>query len=211
MPELHDIVDGVFPVRLWKRGKFRKLSKMLWLVGAVILFAGFRLNMVFKHVVGTRNDLTVALIGLGVALTVTGLMCLAPTAKEARLSLLRQYRIQLLSMAGRFERKSSIPGTDYGNFLILLERGVKQNVLAHDKRDRIIKALKDLIIEKGWRISGLDYVELEKELLRAGTIAVNDKNVQVLVEVLSGNQRQKILNDYERLREETRDRSLINP
>jgi len=153
-----------------------------------------------------------ALFGLFVAMFHIGLLTFAiglgvwAVARQEHPTISYWSRMRLLLMAQGVEQDSGISGNDYGRFLIMLERLRRQGMLTHNERDQIIATLKNLVLKKGRRISGLDYVELEKKLLKAGTVKINDKNV----ELFSKLHIERILEDYEKLRKRIRDRRLMS-
>jgi len=142
---------------------------------------------------------SVSIFWLGFIVSGIGSACLEARDKQSTVS--RRHRIRLLSMAKRLENEVSISGTDYGNFLIMFNR---EEALDYLEKEQITWALKELVIKQGRRISGHDYIELEKTLARPGKLKVDNVNIDLFSEV----QKQEILEDYERLREAIRDRTL---
>lgn len=166
----------------------RKGLGICWLVGVFMLLAAI--------VIAVSKGATGALVFFPMGLFVL-LLCLANSLDRARKN---QPLLIIEEGAERFERESIISGSDHGNFLVALEKAYRNNLITPDQKKQIMKALYTLILEKSFRISGLDYVELEKKL----TMAATDDGDNLF----SAGRVKTILIDYERLRDEIRDRRL---
>jgi len=106
------------------------------------------------------------------------------------------YGRKLIKLSERFTRASAISGQEYGKFLVILEKAHRDNLVEPHQKKQIVESLHILILEKGRRISGLDYVELEKELFKPREAVFFKKEAET------------ILGDYEKLREKVRDHGL---
>lgn len=195
------------------RGTIRAWGMALEVSGITLLCIGV-VTMISSCDPSSTTDsgfwwFSVSIFWLGFLISNIGSACLEAKDKGSIISC--RHRIRLLSMAKRLENEASISGTDYGNFLIIFNR---EEALDHLEKEQITWALKELVIEKGRRISGHDYIELEKTLARAGNKKVGLESIMgekknVKIEIFSEIRKQEILEDYEKLREGIRDRSLI--
>jgi len=123
--------------------------------------------------------------------------------KRAEQAKNQDFKNALLEMAKTFERQSSININDYARFLITLEYAVKvRKIPTPQVREHILEAFKDMVIEKMRRISGFDYVGLEKELLKP------QSNIDSGRKLFTKEQVRVILEDFEKIREAIRDRAL---
>lgn len=205
MAKLQKVINEICDNRLKAKGKAGSVGGKVALWGLVSLIIAILAGIGWTADEDpVLSGLFIATFFLGLPTLLIGLTVLAAAGKEhPTISFWR--RIQLLSMAEKFEGSDSTSGSDYGQFLIILERLKSQFMLAGHERDQIIATLKGIMLEKGRRVSGSDYIELEKELLRTGTVKVNDKSIQLF----SRWDIERILEDYERLRETIRDRTLL--
>ncbi len=200
MAELQKAISEICDKHLQTRGKAVLWGGKLALLGLALVVMGGTLGL------ACDSNFFVAMFLLGLPTSGIGLAVWADARGEQPIISFWR-RVLLLSTAEGLERSNSISGSEYGKFLITFERLKRQSMLSVEEHDKVIVTLNDLMLKKGRRISGLDYVELEKELLRAGTVKVNDKSVGLFSRLHI----ERILEDYERLREEIRDRRLTEP
>lgn len=209
MAKLQSAVKKVLDIYLPKERKITIWRGVLLLVGVILMITG-ALSFYLTHDVplyGPGSEFWILPI-VGIVMFMIGIACLNTAIAKLIHSTFdgwreSSYRAELLSVVKKLENKVSIWGADYGEFLIVLYRGT----FSYDGKRQITNLLRDFILRKGRRISGHDYVELEKTLARAGKMKVDNKSVEIFPRW----QIEGILSDYERLREKIRDRSLISP
>lgn len=111
---------------------------------------------------------------------------------------------ELMKLARQLGKSHTISGQEYGKFIVTLEKTVKRGLVMGYRKQQIIETLHNLMLERQPRISGSDYVELEKELQQNREAVVYNEQL----EIFSEREIKQTLDRYERLREKIRDRRL---
>lgn len=197
---MSELRDQVKKIEIRKRNKatpgqpFLGLG-LLILIMVGLLFIGVDLIRVNLQLGGWISPVGIIMI----LVAVWGLICLGQMLAASVSS--PSPTAPLSEIAKKFEEENyRISGRGYGQFLIILQMDSKAGIIGQREKKQIITVLHNLIFKKEQRISGQDYVELEKKLSRATTDQARP--------LFSKAQREKILGNYEILRAEIRDRRL---
>lgn len=191
MNNLANIVKGALSKR--KKPTLARLGMILYILGFIIMLVGFESGFLIPGFLLTFAGIGVAITGLGKG------------ERGSLISFSGGLASELRSLAERLEDEHRISGDGYGHLVIAVEKAKKQELISQESKRRILTALDRLVLKKGHRISGSDYVELEKRLLATEERKTNDDGTE---ELFFKWQIKKILDDYEKLREQIRDKRL---
>lgn len=111
---------------------------------------------------------------------------------------------ELMRLARKFAQSRRISGKEYSRFIVTLEKAFRLGLVTYYHKRQIKGELHRLMLKQQPRISGNDYVELEKELQRNRETIISDERV----EIFSEQEIEQVLENYEKLREKIRDKRL---
>lgn len=200
MDELRETIEEVYP----EYSPEKRKATIKLIIGGLIFLFGPIWGLLFMGIGLAAIFLVWGLfIGAGVLLY-TGYKTAKIEEEKGRVAWLSSSLKKLLRLVNKLDYQTSIYGRDYGRLLVVVERDFKLGRMTRGGKSRILKALQESVFRKNKRISGSDYVELEKTLSQTGTITVDEKEIKLFSEA----QIERILKNYEKLRERIRDRAI---